>query len=99
MGDLVSLQEEREKRTPHMSGPAHCLLCGHKEIAVAPVGVIWMECSNCKSMKMVYDGPVLPPAAFLACQCGNQLLYLTIEGPACPNCGESPLWPSGPKGA
>lgn len=101
MGDLVSLQEEREKRTPHMRGKAHCLFCRHEWEAVEPVGSVWLQCPACGSQRGRYDGHVSPGAAKWVCNCGNDLFYITVDGCSCPSCGAEPTLgnPPPPKGA
>lgn len=37
-------------------GPAHCILCGHTNIVVAPFDVVQpFECSQCGEMAAVWD--------------------------------------------
>lgn len=92
MGDVISLEEEKVKRNPHMRGQAHCLLCGKEEIAVAPVGTTWMKCSGCHAMKLRFDGHVPPTGYFWVCNCGSTLFYLSPDGAYCPNCGIKTSW-------
>ena len=76
------------KDDPHISGEAHCILCGNKWVSVAPIGVVWLECSKCGSMKGVYDFHCEPTGPIWECACGNSLFYVTQKGFCCPNCGE-----------
>lgn len=89
MGEVVSMAEEKLKRSPHVTGGATCIMCGHKEVAIAPAGVVWMECSICHTMKLVFDLHVgVPGGRTLTCGCDNQLFFI-LDGVAfCPNCGD-----------
>lgn len=85
MADLIDLDEHR----PHAAGMAHCLACAHAWVAVAPTGVVWLECPACHAVKGLMDMPyerVNEP--HWTCDCGNQLFYATLNGMYCPNCGE-----------
>lgn len=87
MSEIVDISALRAD--PHNTGKARCMACGHEEIAVAPVGVVWMECSECHAMKSLFIGPCeIEGAAHWTCNCGNDLFHATPEGFYCPNCGE-----------
>jgi len=87
MGDVIDLQAERENRTPHVSGKAHCVRCQHKWVAVAPVGTTWLECPNCQSMMGTYSYRLEIPGPHFTCSCGNDLFHIHADGAYCPNCG------------
>jgi len=93
MGKIISLNNPTETEESHCTGEAICMLCGHKWVAVAPVGVMWFECSECHSMKghMIYDY-VRKDEMEWQCGCGNDLFKVTPNGYFCPNCGE---WQTG----
>jgi len=82
--EIISLDDLK----PHMSGEARCLLCGHKWVSVSPTGTIWLECSECHTMKGTYIYPAIRDGAHWTCNCGNDLFYATPDGFYCPNCGE-----------
>jgi len=90
MCEVVDIQTEREKKQPHLSGEARCMLCQHKWIAVKPIyDNLFLECPECHSMKgfMVY--PCEPSDGFLwTCNCGNDLFRITNKGTLCANCGQ-----------
>lgn len=44
---VINLAQAEADREPHLSGKARCLACKHEWVAVAPVGVVWMECPAC----------------------------------------------------
>lgn len=84
---LIDLQTAREQRMPHLRGPATCLNCGHTWEAVTPAGtIVGLECSQCGTLKGVYDGFIAPDTRFV-CPCGNDLYYLKPDGCMCLNCG------------
>lgn len=80
---------EKPPAEQHGSGPAFCLSCDHTWEAVAPTGVEAFECPNCKRFSGHWRGEFTPAPGQLvrACNCGNQLFYLTPEGHLCANCG------------
>jgi hypothetical protein len=85
MGDVVNLNDAR----PHSEGEAFCLDCKHQWVAVAPSGVVWMECPACHLMRgrfkfhhMHYDKP------HWECGCGNELFCILPDFVYCPNCGK-----------
>jgi predicted RNA-binding Zn-ribbon protein involved in translation (DUF1610 family) len=84
MGEVVSLDEMR----PHLSGEALCLNCGNVHVAVAPVGVAWMECPECHLWRSTWRNQVERDGEHWHCDCGYSLFHLTPEGIYCPNCGE-----------
>jgi len=83
MEKVINLNEKR----PHMQGETVCLGCGHKSRAVAPIGTVFMECSNCGTMKEVFKYPVEREGLHWKCNCGNELFKMTPDGIYCPNCG------------
>ena len=86
---IVDLQKEREKRSPHLSGWAHCIACGEEWVAVSPAGTVWLTCPKCKSEKGLYSySCVREGTSHWICNCGNDLFHITPEGMYCPNCGE-----------
>ena len=87
MAEIIGI--DSLKADPHMTGPARCIACGHEEIAVAPIGVVWMECSECHAMKVLFKHAVCDESRLhWTCNCGNDLFHATPEGFYCPNCGE-----------
>jgi hypothetical protein len=84
VGQVLELQS----RKSWSSGVARCLLCGCEEVAVAPAGVVWMECSRCHAMKSAYVNACERDGAEWRCGCGNDLFHVKPEGVYCPNCGE-----------
>jgi len=84
MGTVVNLSD----RKPHSSGPAHCMVCKYEWVAIAPVGVVWLECSNCGSMKGLFKYSCQREGSEWVCNCGNTLFCVTPDGTYCPNCGE-----------
>ena len=69
---------QTEKSDPHLSGKARCAVCKHEHVAVAPVGVDWMECPECG----------LDKARFIReCKCGCDVFRITRTASFCINCG------------
>jgi len=83
MGDVVQLDSKR----PHLSGATICLACGHQGVSVAPVGVYWMECSECHSMKCIFSNPVVCADPVWHCNCGSIFFTMGVAGSQCANCG------------
>ena len=86
---VISLEQAKLDRTPHLSGAAACMVCHHSWVAVAPIGTNELECPECHTMKGLFRFPFAPSEAQLVreCVCGNQLFYMTPEGHMCANCG------------
>ena len=84
MSSVVELDEYR----PHNSGKARCLTCSHEHVAVAPVGVTWMECPACHTFKATWVGACQRDGLEWQCKCGNDLFHVKPEGTYCPHCGE-----------
>lgn len=70
----------------HLSGQAVCPKCDHQWVAVAPVGVVNLECPSCHLIHGVFKAAVVPETAW-KCNCGNQLFFLTPGGAMCRGCG------------
>lgn len=73
---VISLTDEREKRSPHWSGPCVCLGCKYEWVGVAPVGVMFVDCPSCGLPK---GHPKHPFGAqegdmFFQCLCGSEAL-------------------------
>lgn len=93
MAKIIDLQERKDAKTPHLSGEARCIACGHTWAAVAPVGTVNLECPACHLMKGAFIWPAWRAGAdHWQCRCGNILFILTRDGFYCPNCGE---WQTG----
>jgi len=82
MGSVTNIEEAR----PHISGDALCLQCGHKWHAVAPIGTVELECSECKTWKGAFEGFTAPDTVW-ECNCGNQHFYIDPDGAMCAKCG------------
>ena len=88
MGDVVELDAQR----PHLEGKARCLACQHAWVAVAPLGVIWLECPSCSLERGRFVAQVEREGPHWHCRCENDLFYVTRDGYYCPNCGS---WQTG----
>ncbi len=78
-----------EKEEQHISGKAQCIQCGHKWVAVAPVGVYWLKCPECKTMKGAFTNVCEPANRVVwTCSCGSSLMYATPHGIFCYNCAQ-----------
>lgn len=82
VGDVVSI----ESKLPHISCPAKCLSCGHGWHAVAPCGVIELECPECLCMRGVWSRCISPEITW-ECGCGSRHFFVTLDGPTCAACG------------
>ena len=74
-GEIHDINEN----TPHAQGPAICLGCNHKWVAVLPVGLIDMECPNCGLIKGVFKGLTLPSKTLWSCVCGCPHFFLNED--------------------
>ena len=90
---VVSLQERREQKDPHMTGEARCLTCKHEWVAVSPIGTTWLECPFCMALSGRYINHVERAVTeggqveHWTCPCGNDLFYISREYIYCPVCG------------
>lgn len=73
--------------TPHATGLARCLQCGHEWEETAPVGKQWFACPSCKLEKGCWVWPVLRGSVEFECNCGNRLFRINENGPYCSKCG------------
>lgn len=88
MSERAKIVALPEREDPHNCGTSRCMACGHEDVTVAPVGVVWMECSACHAQKALFVGACEQQgAAHWTCACGNDLFHVTPEGLYCPNCG------------
>jgi len=71
---------------PHIGGEAKCLSCGYVWEAIAPIGAVELECSECHTFKGVFTGMVVPDLAW-TCDCDNQHFYIDPKGAMCSRCG------------
>jgi len=84
MGDIVSIESQK----PHKTGEAICMSCKEEWIAVAPAGVVWLECPKCKTEHGLFKFPCsYSDKSHWECNCGNDLFHVTPDGYYCPNCG------------
>ena len=69
--NVVNLADHRDD--PHMAGGAKCLACKHEWVAVAPAGVVDMECPECGCMRGVFVNSWGAPhdAIVFKCQCDS----------------------------
>lgn len=86
MADVVDLAHFKEEQSPHASGPAQCLGCGHRWVAVAPLGVTALECPNCNTDRGVFRSLFGGCWAWV-CVCGNDAYLLSPTHAACLLCG------------
>ena len=85
---VIDLQAARQEREPHSAGKARCLACKHEWVAVAPIGVTWMECPSCTLERGRFIAQHERDGEHWNCNCGCDLFYATPDGFYCPNCGE-----------
>lgn len=78
---VISLAEARQERQPHWGGPAICIGCRHEWVAVAAVGVEWIECPSCLEPK---GHPKRPFGADVGdsvfeCKCGCEAMTAYVR--------------------
>lgn len=83
---IISMQEYKDSKEPHIEGPATCLECDHKWHTVAPAGVVQLECPECSLFKGIFISIVLPDMAY-TCPCGCILFCMSVTGALCIICG------------
>lgn len=84
---VINLSKEREERSPHASGTAKCLDCGHEWACVAPTSVDWLECPKCGLIRGRFKYPFSRDGLEWKCGCGNDLFHVKPQGVYCPKCG------------
>lgn len=91
MTNILSFDKTSKKNRAEAtgSGQAFCLRCKHEWVACSPVGVLDLECPECKTMKGRFRFEFQPADGQLirVCNCGNEYFYLTPDGHMCVNCG------------
>lgn len=88
--DIVDLAQARIDRSPHGSGPAKCLHCGHTWVAVVQIGVVGFPCPECHLDKGVMTGLYSSDKYDWACACGNILYRISEKRIYCVLCGKEP---------
>lgn len=88
MTNLIDLQAEREKRTPHAQGKTRCVVCEHESQAVAPLGVHWMECAQCHLLKSTWVNPFRRGKLAWTCRCGCDVFGISERLIYCQHCGK-----------
>jgi hypothetical protein len=87
---VVSIEEAR----PHLVGPAFCLECRHRWVAVAPVGSTVLECPACGCFKGGRLAMVQRAGPHWVCNCENALFFIRQGGDIyCANCGADQVFP------
>lgn len=96
MGDVVDLGARRAERSPSLEGPAKCLDCQHRWIAVAPHDqergeLKWLECPACSLMRgrFIYDIALPEGWPRWVCNCGCDLMFIGDNWVRCGNCGKT----------
>lgn len=85
---VVSLQAFKDGQSEHKSGEALCTACKHEWVAVQRVDdSSWLICPECDLQAGHFKGVVIREGAHWHCNCGNDLFYMTRNGPYCPQCG------------
>lgn len=82
--------KRKEPEEPHLSGNAQCIGCGHKWVAVAPVGTVVMDCPECTLPKGRFRNACAPveDAEIWQCTCGGDLFMVVKNaGYMCVACG------------
>lgn len=92
-GEVISLQEEREARQPHVSGPYQCMSCKHEFVAVTPLERLWIDCPQCGLEHARPKGNIQRvDEPHWECNCGNDLFYVTPNRTYCPMCGTTQVF-------
>lgn len=81
--EVIDINERR----PYLSGMVQCMHCGHKHVAVAPVGTHWQECPECHTMMAVWVNPIERGTETWECRCGGIFFRCNRQGPYCARCG------------
>lgn len=84
---------KKEANDPHRSGEARCLNCKHEWVAVAPVGVISLECPKCSTLQGMFKGVSQTEREQWQCRCGEWMFFVDEAGMYCAHCGIRPDFP------
>lgn len=90
---IIDLAARRAAKTEpqeqHASGEAFCFACNHNWVAVVATGTTEFQCPSCLRVTGRYKFGFYPNVDQIvrACNCGNQLFYLTPDGHLCASCG------------
>lgn len=90
--DMQKIIKFPEPEKPHKTGKAVCLACGNEWVAVSPIGTVWLECPECKTVKGLEKFTCVRETSHWECNCGNDLFHATPDGFYCPKCG---AWANG----
>ena len=91
MGEIVALKRGGQgPDEAHLSGNAQCVGCGHRWVAVCPVGAVELECPACGLNTGRMRNLCLPCEGekIWACPCGCDLFVVVeTKGYMCSRCG------------
>jgi len=77
---VTNFADEREKRSPHATGPAHCMHCHHEWQFVVPMPVLHtLDCPSCGHEAGRMLGLFECPRPAWECSCGNGR-FMVMEG-------------------
>lgn len=94
MSEIVDFAKAREENTPHNSGEAQCVHCGHAWIAVVPVGVDSFQCPSCGIWKGIFSGLcVQQNTQHWQCRCGSFYFSVSLNAIYCVKCGQEQAFP------
>lgn len=88
-------RSEEDESVAHVTGKCRCLGCGHEWMVVAPAGLHVFECSECGTMRGVYQQLISPAEGqqiFRCTSCDNDLFSVQPHQIVCCVCGMSATW-------
>ena len=95
---ILDFAAAKLERTPHAAGQAQCMDCKHEWAAVAPVGVVALDCPQCSSPRgrFKYEFSADEGDALFTCNCGSTLYSRVLrksgrEHWLCTGCGVEPV--------
>lgn len=89
------VQFPSKQNDSHLAGEVLCLACGFEDVAVAPVGTVFMECPKCHAPRGRFKYPCYAPEGEIAwhCACGADVFFITPQGCYCCGCGVKQSFP------
>lgn len=84
---MADILQFKQRESAHSRGWASCQHCRHKWQAVAPAGVVELECPKCHSMKGLYIYGHEDDESTWLCKCGCHVFTISETGAVCWKCG------------
>jgi hypothetical protein len=81
--------EDQADTEPYLEGACRCLHCQHEWVGVAPIGVISLDCPECRLRRGVFVANVMRNDPHWVCNCGSMIFAINSRFTYCVACGQA----------